>query len=83
MEVGVCGMSLISSKRKAEKGGNYLDLIKSTRRQVENKPNLTSPDLKRCRLILVLLKYPARCLSVRLLYAASNLKEKNETIKAL
>lgn len=57
--------------------------LNETREQVESKPNLTSPDLKRCRLILVLLKYPARCLSVRLLYAASNLKQKNETIKVL
>lgn len=55
--------------------------LNETRGQVESKPNLTSPDLKRCRLILVLLKYPARCLSVRLLYAASNLEHKNETIR--
>lgn len=75
-------LSLISSKKKPEKGERTTG-FNETRGQVGSKPNLTRPDLNRCRLILVLLKYPVRCLSVRLLYAASNLEEKNETIKVL
>lgn len=67
-------MSLISSKTNQKR--ERIIGLNETKGQVERKPNLTSPDLKRCRLILVLLKYPVRCLSVRLLYAASNLKQK-------
>lgn len=75
-------MSLIRQRGNQKREG-IIGLHGTRGRVEESEPNLTSPDLKRCRLILVLLKYPARCLSVRLLYAASNLKQKNETIKVL
>ena len=47
---------------------------------MDRAQNLTNPDLFKCLFIRELEKYPARCLSCKLLYEANGLQGKTEMI---
>jgi hypothetical protein len=60
---------------------SHTDSISDTPK--ESSDIRTKPDCLRCRLILLLLKYPARCLSIRLLYVDNGLKNRENHVKLL